>query len=94
MHKIFLIDKNKILEDIINIFDQDFNHIKALRLKKNDEIIICDGNNKDYFCVIKEIYKNHAELLIKNIKPAETELKNKIFLFQAMPKQDKLEFCL
>ena len=94
MHKIFFIDKNKILEDVINISGEDFNHIKVLRLKKNDEIIICDGNNRDYFCFIKEIYKDHAELLIKNIKPAETEPKNKIFLFQAMPKQDKLEFII
>ena len=92
MHKIFI--QQKILAGKIKITGEDFKHIKALRLNPKDKIIICDGNQKDYFCEIKNIDHESAILFINNIQNSQTEPPKKIILFQAIPKSDKFEFII
>lgn len=92
MHKIFI--QQKILAGKIKITGEDFKHIKALRLNPKDKIIVCDGNQKDYFCEIKNIDHESAILLINNIQNSQTEPPKKIILFQAIPKSDKFEFII
>ena len=92
MHKIFI--QEKILAGKIKITGENFKHIKALRLNPKDKIIICDGNQKDYFCEIKNIDHESAILLINNIQNSQTEPPKKIILFQAIPKSDKFEFII
>lgn len=92
MHKIFI--QQKILAGKIKITGEDFKHIKALRLNPKDKIIVCDGNQKDYFCEIKNIDHESAILFINNIQNSQTESPKKIILFQAIPKSDKFEFII
>ena len=92
MHKIFI--QQKILAGKIKITGEDFKHIKALRLNPKDKIIVCDGNQKDYFCEIKNIDHESAILFINNIQNSQTEPPKKIILFQAIPKSDKFEFII
>ena len=92
MHKIFI--QEKILAGKIKITGENFKHIKALRLNPKDKIIICDGNQKDYFCEIKNIDHESAILFINNIQNSQTEPPKKIILFQAIPKSDKFEFII
>lgn len=93
MHKIFL-NTDCIFDDTIEILGDEFKHIKALRLRANDEIIVCDGQMNDYFCLVKNIYKDKAMLSIKKISKSNTELTKNIFLFQALTKADKFEFVI
>lgn len=93
MHKIFL-NTDCIFDDTIEILDDEFKHVKALRLRANDEIIVCDGQMNDYFCLVKNIYKDKAMLSIKKISKSNTELTKNIFLFQALTKADKFEFVI
>lgn len=93
MHKIFL-DPNFISDCQIKIVGEDFNHIKALRKKVGDQIIICDGNLNDYFCSVCQISKNEALLNVTQIQKSNTEPTKKIYLFQAMPKADKFEIII
>lgn len=92
MHKIFI--QQKILGEKIKIIGENFRHIKALRLNPKDKIIICDGNQKDYFCEIQNIDHTSAILFINNIQNSQTEPPKKIILFQAIPKSDKFEFII
>lgn len=92
MHKIFI--QQKILAGKIKITGEDFKHIKALRLNPKDKIIVCDGNQKDYFCEIKNIDHESAILFINNIQNSQTEPPKKIILFQAIPKSDKFELII
>jgi len=95
MHKIF-IDKKNICHEkkLIYIRDENIAHIKALRLNREDEIIICDGDKNDYFCVIEQKNNNLIALRIINIKRATTEPEIKLFLFQALLKNNKLDFII
>lgn len=92
MHKIFI--QQKILTEKIKITGENLKHIKALRLNPKDKIIICDGNQKDYFCEIKNIDHESAILFINNIQNSQTEPLKRIILFQAIPKSDKFEFII
>lgn len=92
LHKIFVTQKISGTEIIIA--NEEFKHIKALRLNLHDKIVICNGKQKDYFCEIKTINDNNAVLSINYVQDAQTEPIKKIILFQALPKSDKFELVI
>ncbi|MCT4687151.1 16S rRNA (uracil(1498)-N(3))-methyltransferase [Vallitalea sp.] len=94
MHR-FFVEPNQIIEDEISIVGGDVKHIKnVLRMNKNDEIIICDGHSNDYYCIINNIEDEYINTKIVTKKQSITELKTKIYLFQALPKQAKMELIV
>lgn len=91
----FYIDKHQILKDQIMITGPDVNHIKnVLRMDTQDEVTICDGDGMIYRCRLSEL--NGKEILADIIesKEADTELPCKIYLFQGLPKKDKMEWII
>lgn len=94
MHR-FFVKPGQIAEDIITIVGSDVNHIKnVLRMHKNDEIVICDGHGSNYYCIIKDVESDQIITQVKERNACETELKSKIYLFQGLPKQDKMELII
>lgn len=94
MHR-FYVDSSNILEKEILIDGSDVNHIKnVLRLTKGEGIVVCDGQGKDYYCVISDVATGEVRAQINEIKSANTELKTKIYLFQGLPKKDKMELIV
>jgi 16S rRNA (uracil1498-N3)-methyltransferase len=91
----FFADPSQIGEDSIRITGQDVNHIKnVLRMKPGDELIISDGDKKEYTCAIDSI---EGEAIVAKIFFAEEvglELPNKIYLFQGLPKSDKMDLIV
>ena len=74
---------------------KDVNHIRnVLRLNIGEKIVICDGQAKDYYCIIDEVSKEQVVARIYDIKDCETELRTKIYLFQGLPKKDKMDFIV
>lgn len=91
MHK-FFVEPSAIDEDIIKICGDDAHHIsKVLRLKEDDEIIICDKNGQDYYCSIKSIAKDEVICWVLKKEVSATEPNISITLYQGVPKGDKLE---
>lgn len=94
MHR-FYVEPKQILEDVIRITGPDVNHIRnVLRMKQGDEIIICNGQGKDYYCIINEVSEVEITARISSCKDTNSELKAKITLFQGLPKQDKMELII
>jgi len=94
MHR-FYVDKDQIQGDTIQIVGSDVNHIRnVLRMKPDDELIICNGQGKDYYCIIRKM--SDGEITVQKLKEQETgtELKTKITLFQGLPKKDKMELII
>ena len=78
-------------EDNILISGNEADHIsKSLRMKKGDEITVCDTKGNDYFCVIENI-SNDVTLKILRKEKSKTEPDVNVTIYQAMPKLDKLE---
>lgn len=76
----------------IYISGSDYNHIKnVLRMKKGEEVLISDGNDREYLCSICEYTDDEVILNIEDIMGTSRELSAKITLFQGLPKGDKME---
>ncbi|MBQ2797750.1 MAG: 16S rRNA (uracil(1498)-N(3))-methyltransferase [Ruminiclostridium sp.] len=81
--------------DTIVIDSEDAKHITSvLRMKKGDKAIICDKNCTDYLCELDNGDKNYAEFRIIESKRNSAEPDIEITLFQAVPKNDKLDFIV
>jgi 16S rRNA (uracil1498-N3)-methyltransferase len=94
MHR-FYVEKQQIADNIVAITGPDVNHIRnVLRMKSGDEIIICNGQGKDCYCIINKVSENEVIAEIQSVKDTGTELKARITLFQGLPKQDKMELII
>ncbi len=91
MHR-FFVDASSICEDSIKICGDDAHHMsKVLRLKEDDQVIVCDKCGTDYYCSIKSISKDEIDLWIFKKQASQTEAPLKITLYQGVPKGDKLD---
>lgn len=91
----FYVEENQIIDKEITILGTDVNHIKnVLRMNKDDELIICNGQGEDYHCIIDTMSNSQIIAKVKTQETTDTELKAKIYLFQGLPKKDKMELII
>ena len=94
MHR-FYVEPGQIYNQKISIRGLDVNHIKnVLRMKQGEEIVICNGQGKDCYCIISKVSESEIEAEIQSEQDTGTELKTKITLFQGLPKKDKMELII
>lgn len=94
MHR-FYVDSNSIYYDKVLITGSDVNHIRnVLRMNRGDRIIVNDKNGNDYYCVITQVDVCEVVASVESVKQNESELKTKLYLFQALPKADKMELII
>ena len=90
-----MFEKEQIGEKTIRIIGSDVNHIRnVLRMKPGEEILISDGEKKEYHCEIKTLDPEYVEALIMFVKEEGLELPSKVYLFQGLPKNDKMELII
>ena len=92
----FFVEPSQIGEKDIVITGPDVNHIKnVIRLKPGDEISVSNGiDGRDYRCGIVEITEDEVQCELRFIKEDGVELPAKVYLFQGLPKGDKMEFII
>lgn len=91
----FFVDPNQIDEEYVTITGNDVNHIKnVLRMKVNEELLISNGVDKDYYCVIEEMSEVGIKAKILNVDYEGSELDTEFYLFQCLPKNDKMELII
>lgn len=91
----FFVTPEQVNGDNIHIEGSDVNHIKnVLRMKVGEELQISDGNNKKYLCEIQSMTSDNVFVKIIEEQSADTELPSKIYLFQGLPKSDKMELIV
>ena len=88
----FFVEDAQIGKEFITITGSDVNHIKnVLRMKPGEKIRVSNQQGKDYYCEILELGDDFVQADILDSEAAGTELGAKIFLFQALPKGDRME---
>ena len=90
----FFVKANELEQSPVVITGDDFNHIhNVLRLKKGEEVLLCDGGEKEYLCVIQGYDMEESKVLLEitDVFGNARELPSKITLFQGYPKGDKME---
>lgn len=92
----FFVEQSQIQDKKIIITGRDVNHIKnVLRMKIGEEIAISNGvDNREYRCQIEEYTEQAVICTLRFVKEDSVELPARIYLFQGLPKADKMELII
>ena len=92
----FFVEPSQIMGKRIVIQGSDVNHIKnVLRMRVGEEITVSNGvDGREYRCGIEEFTADEVICSLRFIKEDGVELPSKIYLFQGLPKADKMELIV
>lgn len=91
----FFVSPEQVEGGLIRITGSDVNHIKnVLRIRQGEEMLVSDGTGRDYLCQAEEIAGQEVTVRILETEEEGRELPSRIWLFQGLPKSDKMEFII
>ena len=92
----FFVKPSQIQDKKIIITGKDVNHIKnVLRMKIGEEVSISNGEDgKEYRGIIKEFLEDEVICDLAFVKEDGVELPSKVYLYQGLPKADKMELII
>ena len=92
----FFVDPSQIQGTRVVINGEDVNHIKnVLRMKKGQELSVSNGvDGKEYRCGIEELLEDEIVCTLRFVKEDGVELPSRVYLFQGLPKADKMELIV
>ncbi len=91
----FFVTPSQVKDERIYVEGMDVNHMKnVLRMRCGEELMVSDGNNLKYRCSVEGYEEEQAVLRILEEMDVDTELSSRIYLFQGLPKQDKMELIV
>ncbi len=94
MHR-FYVDADNIYDGTALITGNDVNHIRnVLRMKPGDSIVVNDMNGNDHYCMIDTVTSDEVRASVERVEECLTELPVKLYLFQGLPKNDKMELII
>lgn len=94
MHHFFT-EPSQIRDPHIFITGPDVNHMKnVLRIMPGERVGISDGQGTDYVCEVDRLDETEVVLNILSSEKSYSELASRIYLFQGLPKGDKMELII
>lgn len=97
MHQFFVAPEQININDkSVIIVGADVNHVKnVLRMKPGEEISVSNGQDgREYRCGIRSVEEDRIVCELRFIKEDRVELPSHVYLFQALPKADKMELIV
>ena len=94
----FFVDSSQIniCEKSVIIQGSDVNHIRnVLRMKPGEELNVSNGQDgKEYRCAVDSFEEDRVICRLRFVKEDNVELPSRVYLFQALPKADKMELII
>ncbi len=92
----FFVEPGQIQGNKVIITGKDVNHMKnVLRMKPGEEISVLSGaDGKEYRCGICSLSEDEVICEVRFVREEGVELPSKIYLFQGLPKADKMEWII
>jgi len=92
----FFVEPHQICGKEITITGTDVNHIRnVLRMKPGEEIAVSNGlDGREYRCGIVTIEEECVRCALRFVKEDGVELSSRVYLFQGLPKADKMELII
>ena len=83
-------------DNCVTILGSDVNHIKnVLRMKIGEELSVSNGvDGKEYRCGILAFEEDRVLCELRFVKEENVELPVRVYLFQGLPKSDKMELII
>ena len=91
----FFITSDQIAGELLTITGDDVNHMKnVLRMRNGEAFTAADETGMFYRCEIEELEKHQVTAKILWKEEGTSELSSKLYLFQGLPKSDKMELII
>lgn len=92
----FFVEPHQICDNTVTIVGSDVNHIKnVLRMKVGEELAVSNGiDGREYRCAIASMEEEQILCELRFIKEDGVELPSQVYLFQGLPKADKMELII
>ena len=91
----FFITSDQITGNELTITGDDVNHMKnVLRMRSGEAFTAADENGMFYRCEVDVLDKQQVTAKILWKEEGSSELSSKIYLFQGLPKSDKMELII
>lgn len=91
----FFITSGQIAGDYLTIVGEDVNHMKnVLRMRTGEAFTAADEAGMFYHCEVDTLEKEQVTAKIMWKEQGISELASKIYLFQGLPKSDKMELII
>lgn len=91
----FFVKPSQITDGKVTITGADVNHMKnVLRMKPGEQAAISDGDGLRYLCKVESFTEKEVILKIEDVEKDAVELSAKLYLFQGLPKGDKMELII
>ena len=91
----FFITSDQIAGELLTITGDDVNHMKnVLRMRSGEAFTAADENGMFYRCEVDTLDKQQVTAKILWKEEGASELSSKMYLFQGLPKSDKMEMII
>lgn len=89
----FFVEPEEMAGDYLSLTGENAQHAKVLRLKPGEEVLVCDGQGREYVCSVEEVSPS-VTLRILERRNSVSEAGVRVSVYMAFPKADKLEHVI
>lgn len=73
---------------------QDAEHIRVLRMRPGERVVICDGKGTDYMCRLVRTEPDEAEAEVIEVTPCKAEPNVAVTIFAGLPKGERADLIV
>ena len=93
MAKFFMAATN-LLGGTAVIRGRDAEHIRVLRMKPGEDVVICDGEGTDYYCRLVRVADGESEAKVLHTAPSGTEPTVRTIVLAGLPKGERADYLV
>ena len=90
----FFVKTEEMQPDFMVLTGENAAHAKVLRLKCDEEVLVCDGEGIECLCAVSDVSDGQISLVVKHRRESESEAKVRVSVYMAFSKGDKLEHVI
>lgn len=90
----FFVPKEEIGENFMVLTGENAAHAHVLRLRRGDEVTLCDAEGGDYRCTVSDVSSGQVSLVVHGRVPSQSEAAVRCGIYLSFPKADKLEHVI
>ena len=90
----FFVTPEELDQEVLTLTGENAQHAKVLRLRVDEEVLVCDGVGREALCRIQDASAGEWTLSREEIRESTTEASVQVRVYLAFPKADKLEHVI
>ena len=90
----FFVTPEELDQESLTLTGENAQHAKVLRLRVDEEVLVCDGAGREALCRIVDASGGEWTLSREAIRESTTEASVQVRVYLAFPKADKLEHVI